>query len=160
MTRFDFTPLFRSTIGFDRLARVLESTLESDTNVSGYPPYNIESTGDNAYRLTMAVAGFGKDEITIESRENQLIVAGRKTAEEENRAYLHRGIAGRDFVRRFQLADHVKAVGADLANGLLHIDLVRELPEAMKPRRIEIKSEGAIEDDARKPMTERNKQAA
>ena len=138
MTTFDFSPLFRSTIGFDRLQKLMDSALEMDQATSGYPPYNIEATGKDAYRITMAVAGFDAADLEIEAQENTLTVTGRKEQEGEESLYLHRGIAGRDFVRRFQLADYVTVAGANLANGLLTIDLVRELPEKLKPRRIEI----------------------
>lgn len=140
MRNFDLTPLYRSTVGFDRLAALLDNALSHDNTAPSYPPYNIEKTGDDAYRITIAVAGFGEDELSIEARDGQLIVAARKAngGAEEGRTYLYRGIAERAFERRFQLADHVRATGATVANGLLHIDLVREIPEALKPRRIEI----------------------
>lgn len=136
MTQFDFSPLFRSTIGFDRLADLLDTALTTD--VGGYPPYNIEATGENAYRITMAVAGFTESEISIVQQENELVVAGERKKEPENAQYLYRGIAGRGFERRFQVADHVKVTGASLENGLLQIDLVRELPGALRPRKIAI----------------------
>ena len=142
MTTFDFSPLFRSTIGFDRLLPFFEDALRWDESAATYPPYNIEKTGEDSYRITMAVAGFNKDELNIEVRANALAVTGEK--KEEDHSYLHRGIAGRSFVRRFRLADHVNVVGADLENGLLHIDLVRELPEEMKPRRIEISTSAPV----------------
>ncbi len=135
---FDFSPLFRSTIGFDRLMYLLEGAASAEASTPGYPPYNIERTDDRAYRITMAVAGFGTDELEIETRENTLVVAGKQSETNGDRTFLHRGIAGRSFRRNFQLADHMKVIGAGLENGLLHIDLVRELPEEMKPRRIEI----------------------
>jgi molecular chaperone IbpA len=138
MRHFDFTPLYRSTVGFDRLASILDQAMTSDPTQNTYPPYNIEKTGDDAYRITVAVAGFSEDELTIEAREGVLIVAGKKGEAEDGRSYLHRGIATRAFERRFQLADHVRAEGAVIENGLLHVDLVREVPEALKPRRIEI----------------------
>ncbi|MEE8280348.1 MAG: Hsp20 family protein [Alphaproteobacteria bacterium] len=144
MTTFDFTPLFRSTIGFDRLMPFFEDALRWDESAATYPPYNIEKAGEDSYRITMAVAGFNKDDLNIEVRANALVVTGEKKAEDEDRAYLHRGIAGRSFVRQFRLADHVNVTGADLGNGLLHIDLVRELPEEMKPRRIEISTSAPI----------------
>jgi molecular chaperone IbpA len=141
MRTIDLTPLYRSTVGFDRFASLLDSALSHDVSAPSYPPYNIEKTGDGAYRITVAVAGFREDELSIESREGQLLIAGRKEAvEEEGRTYLHRGIAERAFERRFQLADHVKPTGATIENGLLHVDLVREVPEALKPRRIAIAS--------------------
>lgn len=140
MRTFDLTPLYRSTVGFDRFASLLDNVMSHDVAAPAYPPYNIEKTGDDAWRITVAVAGFSENDITIESREGQLVISGKKTAtdEEQSRAYLHRGIAERAFERRFQLADHVKATGASIENGLLHVDLVREVPEALKPRRIEI----------------------
>jgi molecular chaperone IbpA len=138
MDRFDFSPLFRSTIGFDRLARLVDSAARVDSTAPSYPPYNIEKTGEDSYRLTMAVAGFAQDELDITVHENTLIVTAKAQPEEENGRYLHRGIARRAFERRFSLADHLKVQGASLANGLLHVDLVREVPEAMKPRTIAI----------------------
>ena len=140
MTTFDFSPLFRSTVGFDRLMNMLESAGQWSEAGNGYPPYNIERTGEDRYRVTLAVAGFGEDELAIEVRENALLVEGRKKDVDTGQSFLYRGIAGRSFKRQFQLADHVKVSGAQLHNGLLVIDLVRELPEAMKPRRIEIKT--------------------
>ena len=137
MTRFDFTPLFRSSVGFDRLTRMLDSATRQDDGSYSYPPYNIETTGENAYRITMAVAGFGEDDLAITAKENSLVIAG-KGKSDEGREFLYRGIAGRSFERRFELADHVKVVGASLVNGLLHVDLAREIPEAMKPRKIAI----------------------
>lgn len=141
MTQFDFTPLFRSTIGFDRLADLLDSAMASE--VSGYPPYNIELTGDNAYRITMAVAGFTDSEICVVQQENELVVTGERKKEGDESRYLYRGIAGRNFERRFQLADFVKVMDARLENGLLEINLVRELPEALRPRKIAIGQGGA-----------------
>lgn len=138
MMTYDFSPLFRSAIGFDRIAKMLEDV--ADQSVPGYPPYNIEKLNEDAYRITLAVAGFAEDELTVESRENTLVIAGAKKAGEEETNYLHRGIATRDFVRSFRIADHVKVVNALFDNGLLHVELVRELPEAMKPRTIEVKA--------------------
>lgn len=140
MTAFDLTPLFRTAIGFDRLARNLESASRADAG--GYPPYNIEVCGEDTYRITMAVAGFTGDDLEIEVKENMVRVVGAKKEDEKERQYLHRGIATRAFERSFQLADYVRVEGAELKDGLLHIDLVREIPEAMKPRRIEIKHGG------------------
>ena len=140
MRTYDFTPLYRSAVGFDRLASLLESAARTSQE-NGWPPYNIETTGENAYRIEIAVAGFKPDELNIEVKENLLTVTGRKTANDdggEQRNFLHRGLAERDFERRFQLADYVVVKSADLVNGLLSIDLERELPEALKPRRIEI----------------------
>ncbi|MCP4393020.1 MAG: Hsp20 family protein [Alphaproteobacteria bacterium] len=139
MNTFDLTPLFRSSIGFDRLERMLDAA-SSQTEMGGYPPYNIEKTDDDAYRITLAVAGFNENDIEIESHNNELTVIGRNSDEDDNREYLYKGIAGRNFLRKFQLADHVKVTGANLSNGLLNIDLVREVPEEMKPRKIAIKS--------------------
>lgn len=136
---FDLAPLYRTTIGFERLAQLLDSAagLNGDTS---YPPYNIERLADNAYRITMAVAGFSSDEIKIEAKEGSLSVRGEKKPEETERQYLHRGIAARNFERRFQLADYVEVKGANLKDGLLHIELERNLPERMKPRTIAIGS--------------------
>lgn len=142
MRSFDFTPLFRSTVGFDRMTRLLDAAARHDDGSFSYPPYNIETTGENAYRITMAVAGFGEDDVTITQQENSLVIAGKGKAE-EGRTYLYRGIAGRSFERRFELADHVKVAGATLVNGLLHVDLVREIPEAMKPRTIKVERKPA-----------------
>jgi|SRR5699024_7523690 len=142
MTTFDLSPLYRTAIGFDRMADMLSNAQRVDSN--GYPPYNIESLGEDRYRITMAVAGFSDDELDIVSEQNTLTISGSKAEPEkedsDERAFLYRGIANRSFERRFQLADHVKVAGADLENGLLHIELKRELPERMKPRRIEIGS--------------------
>jgi len=138
MRTFDLTPLYRSTIGFDRLANMLDNMNGPDTDSGNYPPFNIELLDDNKYRLTMAVAGFAKDEITIDVKENVLRVKGQKSSDETENEYLHRGIATRNFERRFQLADHVIVKDAEMSNGLLHVELVRELPEAMKPRTIAI----------------------
>lgn len=139
MRTFDLSPLYRSTVGFDRLFSLLDQTSGVEAGVPGYPPYNIERTGENAYRITMAVAGFSDSDLSIESRENTLTVKGEKKPEEGKESeVLYRGIAGRSFERRFQLADHVEVKGASLENGLLHVDLVREIPEAMKPRTITI----------------------
>ncbi|MBM3566095.1 MAG: Hsp20 family protein [Alphaproteobacteria bacterium] len=140
MTTFDFSPLFRSTIGFDRLARLMDEAFEQQ-GVPNYPPCNIEAVGENEYRIALAVAGFSEDEVFIETVEDSLTVSGHKKATGKSANYLYQGIAARDFVRKFQLADHVKVVSAGLHNGLLWIDLAREIPEAMKPRRITIKSD-------------------
>lgn len=141
MRDFDLSPLYRSTVGFDRFANLFDQVLTADAPTgNSYPPYNIEKLSDDAYRITVAVAGFAEDEISIEAREGQLTITGRKADVEADQAptYLHRGIATRAFDRKFQLADHVRADGASLENGLLHVSLVRELPEALKPRMIEI----------------------
>jgi len=136
MRTIDFSPLYRSVVGFDRLADLLD-TAQADS-AAGYPPYNIERTDENAYRVEIAVAGFRPDELDIQVKENLLTVTGRKAANDEPRTYLHRGLAERNFERRFQLADYVVVTEAALADGLLAISLKRELPEALKPRRIEI----------------------
>ena len=133
---FDLTPLYRSTVGFDRLAQMLGEANEYET--PAYPPYNIERLGDDDYRITMAVAGFGRDDLEIEVKANALTISGSKETAEEENEFLHRGIAARSFERQFQLADHMQVVGADMENGLLHVTLKREIPEAMKPRTIAI----------------------
>lgn len=141
MRTYDFTPLYRSAVGFDRLASLLENASRATSQDTGYPPYNIETTGENAYRIEIAVAGFKPDELTLEVKENLLTVIGKKAANDDaasQKTYLHRGLAERDFERRFQLADYVIVTDANLDNGLLSISLKRELPEALKPRRIEI----------------------
>lgn len=140
MRHVDFSPLYRSTVGFDRLFSMLD-TLGQPDNGQTYPPYNIERTGEDAYRISMAVAGFGEEDISIEAHRNVLTVKGEKSAEQKGESeLLYRGIASRSFERRFQLADHVEVTGANLENGLLHIDLTRNIPEEMKPRRIPIAS--------------------
>ena len=140
MRSFDLSPLYRSTVGFDRMFNLLDSVGGVDGSSQSYPPYNIERVGENEYRVTMAVAGFGEDELSVEAKENTLTVKGDKKSETEGKEdrFLYRGIAARAFERRFQLADHVDVTGANLKNGLLHIDLVREIPEAAKPRTIAI----------------------
>ena len=145
MRHFDFSPLYRSTIGFDRLAQLLDSGAGVDADVT-YPPYNIERLSEDEYRITMAVAGFSQDELSITSENNRLVVSGEKPEEQESEdnAYLYRGIATRSFERRFNLAEHVRVTGARLDNGLLHIELEREIPEAMKPRSIEIRASGNL----------------
>ncbi len=149
MRTYDLTPLYRTTVGFDRLASMLENVLSADAPQNGYPPYNIEKTGEDAYRITIAVAGFAESELNIEAKEGQLVVSGKKSEDEaEGRNYLHRGIATRAFEKRFQLADHVRATAAATENGLLHVDLVREVPEALKPRKIEIAKAPALEGKA------------
>ncbi len=137
MRNFDTAPLYRSIVGFDRLAALLDAAAKTEA-ASGYPPYNIESVGENAYRIELAVAGFGPGELSIEARENVLTVTGRKADNDGDRRYLHRGLAARNFERRFQLADYVVVTDATLANGLLSVSLKRELPEALKPRQIPI----------------------
>ena len=138
MRNYDLTPLYRATVGFDRMADLLDRVLTQDSTASTYPPYNIEKTAEGAYRISIAVAGFAEPELSVEQREQELIVAARKAAEDQARTYLHRGIATRAFEKRFQLADHVRVTGALHENGMLHIDLLREVPEALKPRQIPI----------------------
>jgi molecular chaperone IbpA len=135
---FDFTPLYRSTVGFDRFVQMLDNAANYDAPT--YPPYNIERVGENAFRITMAVAGFAPEDVSIEVKQNALTVTGKKAEKEDAAEYLHQGIAARAFERRFQLADHVEVTGAELSNGLLHVSLKREIPEAMKPRTIAISS--------------------
>jgi molecular chaperone IbpA len=139
MTTFDFTPLFRTMIGFDRLASAMENASRADAG--GYPPYNIEVTGEDRYRIAMAVAGFRDADLDVQVKDNILTVTGHKKDDESGRKFLHRGIATRGFERQFQLADYVRVEGAELKDGLLNLSLVREVPEAMKPRRIEIRSD-------------------
>jgi molecular chaperone IbpA len=153
MTNIDFSPLFRSMIGFDRMSSALETAYRSEPG--GYPPYNIEASGENDYRITMAVAGFTERDLSMEVKENILTVSGARPDEESEQSrakYLYRGIANRNFERKFQLADYVRVLDARLENGLLHIDLRREIPEAMKPRKIEIRGETGryIESEADK----------
>jgi len=145
MTTFDFSPLYRTSVGFDRLASMLASANRSEQG-NAYPPYNIVATGEDRYQITMAVAGFGESDLNITTEQNTLTVTGERNAEEEGVNYLYRGIAARSFERRFNLADHVRVTGARLENGLLHISLERQLPEAMKPRSIEIESAGRLLD--------------
>ncbi len=142
---YDITPLFRTAIGFDRLARLADTASAVQTS---YPPYNIERAGDDAYRLTMAVAGFGQDDLEMVVRENTLVIAGRVKAEQPTGEMLHRGIAGRAFERRFTLADHMVVDSAELLNGLLHVNLRREVPEALKPRTIAIRQANVTPNSA------------
>lgn len=142
MRNFDLSPLFRSSIGFDRMTRLLDAATRMDDSAFSYPPYNIEKTGENAYRITMAVAGFGEDDLNISVQENSLVISGKLNKSEDEKKYLYRGIAGRAFERRFELAEHIRVSGASLVNGLLHVDLVREVPEAMRPRTIKIEAKG------------------
>ena len=158
-TAFDFSPLYRSSIGFDRVFDLLENASRV-TTVDNWPPYDIAKVGDDDYRITMAVAGFAENELSMTQEQNMLMVAGQKAGDEPGE-YLHRGIAGRAFERRFQLADHVKVTGAELKNGLLTIDLKREIPEEMKPRRIEIGgAKAAPKIESTKTKAEAEKQAA
>ncbi|MGB4827471.1 MAG: Hsp20 family protein [Paracoccaceae bacterium] len=138
MRSFDFAPLYRATVGFDRVADLMDRVLSADVAQPTYPPYNIEKTAEDAYRISIAVAGFAPEELSVEVKDGTLHVAARKAEGEDERSYLHRGIATRAFERRFALADHVKVTGAAHEHGMLHIDLAREIPEEAKPRRIEI----------------------
>ena len=147
MRNFDLAPLYRATVGFDALADMMDRVLASDANPPSYPPYNIEKTADDQYRISIAVAGFSEADLGVEVKEKALIVTARKPSEEEAKSYLHRGIATRAFERRFHLADHVRVTGASHADGMLHIDLEREIPEALKPRRIEITSSISSDKD-------------
>ncbi len=150
MTTFDFSPLFRTAIGFDRMARLMDSAI-AGTEAPSYPPYNIEKTGDDTYRLTMAVAGFRPEDLDMTVKENTLVISGRVSGETNKGEVLYRGIAGRAFERRFVLADHIVVEGADLVNGLLHVGLKRVVPEALKPRKIAIgaSAPSAIANDAK-----------
>ncbi|BCM87428.1 Hsp20 family protein [Methylobacterium indicum] len=147
MRTFDFAPLYRSTVGFDRLFSMLDQAARLEPSTQQWPPYDIEKVGEDAYRITMAVAGFSQDEIELTQHDTTLLVTGQKKDRESERDYLHRGIAARAFRQTFSLADHVKVTGARLENGLLAVDLVREVPEALKPRRIAIGSQAAIGQD-------------
>ncbi|RUO79896.1 heat-shock protein [Idiomarina tyrosinivorans] len=138
MATIDLSPLYRSSVGFDRMASLLDSALRSDTSASGYPPYNIERVAENQYAITLAVAGFEENDLEIEVENGVLRVQGRKAEENANREYLHRGIANRAFERKFSLAEHIEVSGAALKNGLLTIGLVKNIPEAKKPKRIDI----------------------
>ncbi|AVW93172.1 Hsp20 family protein [Celeribacter baekdonensis] len=147
MRNFDLAPLYRATVGFDQIADMMDRVLTQEVAQPSYPPYNIEKTADDGWRISLAVAGFSTEDITIEQRHNALIIAARKADGEDEKAktYLHRGIATRAFERRFQLADHVKVTGASHVNGMLHIELQREVPEALKPRQIEIAGPNTVE---------------
>ena len=158
MVHFDLTPLYRTTVGFDRLGSLFDTLGSLDKDAPSYPPYNIELVDENAYRITMAVAGFASDDLHVEAKENTLTIRGDKQSEKEESTFLHRGIAARSFERRFQLADYVVVKGAGLENGLLRVDLVRELPEAMKPRSIPIATKG-VETKSEKPKVIDNKAA-
>ena len=147
MRSLDFAPLYRATVGFDRIADLMDRVLSTDVAQPTYPPYNIEKTADDAYRISIAVAGFTPDELSVEVKDGSLFVSARKSSDDTERTYLHRGIATRAFERRFALADHVRVTGAVHEHGMLHLDLVREVPEAMKPRRIEI-ARSAVEGTA------------
>jgi molecular chaperone IbpA len=153
MRNFDLAPLYRATVGFDRIADLMDRALTADVPQATYPPYNIEKTAEDAYRISIAVAGFMADELSAEVREGSLYVAARRTEDAASKAYLHKGIAMRAFERRFALADHVKVTGATHELGMLHIDLHRETPEALKPRRIEISRPGNLEATAIEAQT-------
>ena len=148
MRTFDLAPLHRATVGFDQMAELMDRVLADNVGAQTYPPYNIEKTADDAWRISIAAAGFTDEELSVEVRENALIVSARKTEDDGDRKYLHRGIATRAFERRFALAEHVRVTGASHVNGMLHIDLVREIPEALKPRRIEISRGETVETKA------------
>ena len=147
MRSFDFAPLHRASVGFDQMADLMDRVLTNDVSQPSYPPYNIEKTAADAYRISVAVAGFSDADLSVEVKENSLVISARKAEDKEARTYLHRGIATRAFERRFHLADHVRVTGASHVDGMLHIDLVREVPEALKPRRIEISGTNSVETD-------------
>ncbi|PKU26369.1 Hsp20 family protein [Telmatospirillum siberiense] len=156
MRTFDFTPLFRSTVGFDHLAQMLDASSRVDEQAFAYPPYNIEKLGDDRYRITMAVAGFAESDLQITTQDHTLLISGTAQKEESAPQYLHHGIAGRSFERRFELADHIRPASASLVNGLLHVDLLREVPEALKPRSIPI---AAAVENTEQPKILENKAA-
>jgi len=145
MRTFDLAPLYRATVGFDQIADLMDRVLTETASTNTYPPYNIEKTADDGWRISIAVAGFADADLSVEVRENALIVSARKAEDDTERKFLHRGIATRAFERRFHLADHVRVTGASHLDGMLHIDLVREVPEALKPRRIEIANGDTVE---------------
>lgn len=145
MRSFDFAPLYRATVGFDQIADLMDRVSTNDVSQSNYPPYNIEKTSEDGYRISIAVAGFSENDLAIEVKENTLYVSARKPKTANDNIYLHRGIATRAFDRKFHLADHVRATAASHSDGMLHIDLVRELPEALKPKRIEINSKDPLQ---------------
>jgi molecular chaperone IbpA len=145
MRTFDLAPLYRATVGFDQIADLMDRVLTETASTNTYPPYNIEKTADDGWRISIAVAGFADADLSVEVRENALIVSARKSEDDKGRKFLHRGIATRAFERRFHLADHVRVTGASHVDGMLHIDLVREVPEALKPRRIEIANGDTVE---------------
>lgn len=149
MRNFDLAPLYRATVGFDQIADMMDRVLSKDVGPSTYPPYNIEKTSSDGWRISIAVAGFAETDLAVDVKDGALVVSARKSDEtaEQNRTFLHRGIATRAFERRFQLADHVRVIGASHADGMLHVDLVREVPEALKPRRIAISGNAAVEKD-------------
>ena len=148
MRNLDFAPLYRATVGFDQIADMMDRVLSNDVSQNTYPPYNIEKTAEDAYRISIAVAGFAESDLNVEVKDKALVVSARKADDDAPRTYLHRGIATRAFERRFHLADHVKVTGATHVDGMLHIDLAREVPEALKPRRIEIAKGDTVEAKA------------
>lgn len=143
MRTIDFSPLFRHSVGYDRMQELLNAATRMDSSSNSYPPYNIEQIGEDGYRITMAVAGFGEQDLDVTVKENTMVVAGKITDAPEENSYLHHGIAGRAFERHFELAEHIKVVGGSLENGMLNIDLVREIPEEKKPRKITIETQNA-----------------
>ncbi|SLN55984.1 Hsp20 family protein [Pseudooctadecabacter jejudonensis] len=147
MRTFDLAPLHRASVGFDQVAQMMDRMLSTDQGSQSYPPYNIEKTADDSWRISIAVAGFSDEDLHVEVKENSLHVTAKKAEETTERTYLHRGIATRAFSRRFHLADHVRVTGASHENGMLHVDLTREVPEALKPRRIEITKATPVEQD-------------
>jgi len=152
MRGFDFAPLYRASVGFDQIADLMDRVLTNDVAQTTYPPYNIEKTDEDAWRISIAVAGFSDDELNVEVRENSLVISAKKAKEDGARSFLHRGIATRAFQRRFHLADHVRVSGASHVNGMLNIELQREVPEALKPRRIEIASGDLVEGNVVKKV--------
>ncbi|MBM9594855.1 Hsp20 family protein [Roseitranquillus sediminis] len=160
MRTFDLAPLYRATVGFDQIADLMDRVMTDNVGAQTYPPYNIEKTAEDGWRVSIAVAGFTEDELAVEVRDNALIVTARKADEESGRNYLHRGIATRAFERRFALAEHVRVTGASHVNGMLHIDLKREVPEALKPRRIEIARGDTVESKAVDAQVTETEQAA
>jgi molecular chaperone IbpA len=160
MRSYDFAPLYRATVGFDRIADLMDRVLTADVTQPSYPPYNIEKTAEDAYRISLAVAGFTEDELSVQVKEHALVVAAKKADDAGDTTYLHRGIATRAFERRFQLADHIRVTGAAHENGMLHIDLVREVPEALKPRRIEIGNARTVDAKAVENKTKKVKTKA
>ena len=153
MRHFDFSPLYRATVGFDQIVDMFDSVMTSDIQTSSYPPYNIEKIDEDAYRISVAVAGFSEADLNVEVREQSLIISAGKS-EEEKKNYLHRGIASRSFKRQFQLADHVQVTGANHSDGMLHIELKREVPEALKPRQIQISRGSSIFSNAKDKVIE------
>ncbi|WP_426240718.1 Hsp20 family protein [Pararhizobium sp. DWP1-1-3] len=156
-TSYDYAPLFRSSVGFDRVFNLLENAQRA-RSISDWPPYDIVKTGDDTYRISVAVAGFSQDDLNLTFQSNLLTITGNR-GETQGEGYLHRGIAGRPFEHRFELADHVRVSGADLTNGLLSVDLVREIPEALKPRKIEIQTNTSIPKQVTTPQIEAQKAA-